>query len=1119
MAPMFDSWVVAGLTLAYLALLFQVARTAEHSSGPPDGQAPVWPYALGLSVYCTSWSLYGTTGQVASTGWIFPPTYIGTIALFAFAAPVVRRLIAAHAAHNTTSLADFIASRYGKSRALAVLSTVVAAVCAAPYIALQFKAAADSLDMLAGGAAFPVDTAFVVAAIMGVFALSFGLGRLSDSGRSKGLVAAIAVDGVLKLAAIVCVGVYGTFVLFDGPGDLITRAAEAGLLQPRDPGPAAGQSFIASIALGALAILCLPQLFFMLTAEEELDKARRKRAFELFIVYLVGMGLFTWPVTAASALSGVHAGAGGYQALLLPLETGAPGVALMVYLGGVAAATSIVIATTVAVGVMVGNEIVAPVVMRASANAHPDLSTAVRASRRFAIAGLLAFAYLYYRANAESAASLASIGLTSMVLAAQFAPALIGGLYWRRGSLAGVATGLAAGSAVWIGGFFTGAYDAVSAAGFDPHAVVLTASLAVNMAGFIGVSLLAPPSVAERAQAASFVDADASLLHRLGGDVAVGDLQGLAARVVGAPAAEEAFRRYWTSRGEDAPPEAETPADARSLVFAERLIAGVVGAASARILMRTVADRNVAARDVAMLAEEASQVFRFNRDLLQSSVDNLSTAIAVVDKNLRMVAWNRAYEDLFQYPSGLLYAGRHVRDLIRYNAERGECGEGETDDLVEKRLRHLRARTSYSFQRHRRDGVVLEIRGNPMPGGGFVTSYTDVTAFVEAERAQRELAETLERRVADRTHEVERARRAAEEANASKTRLFAAVSHDILQPLNAARLLTSNIEDRMRTSDDSGLVDQLHAALDSVQELFSEVLDLARLETSPETVERAATPLQDLFDELSEVNRPIAAGKGLRLRFAPTSLIVDTDRRLMRRVLQNLISNALRYTDAGKVLVGARREGETVRILVADTGCGVAEADRSLIFEEFRRSSASRSNSGLGLGLSIVRRIAALLEHPVEFTSEVGRGSVFSIAARRVRMRPLASNDVGDGPFDGLRVLCVEDDDQTRAAMTSLLETWGCRVTASPDGQACDDEYDAVILDYHLEPDRTGLELVDTLPKAMAGARAAVVFTSDRSAEVRAAVAARGLGFIEKPVRRAQLRAVLQSAYGRSAAE
>ncbi len=1118
MSPMFDSWVVAGLTLAYLALLFQVARTAENSSGSPDGRAPVWPYALGLSVYCTSWSLYGTTGQVAATGWIFPPTYIGTIALFAFAAPVVRKLIAAHAAHNTTSLADFIASRYGKSRALAVLSTILAAVCAAPYIALQFKAVADSLDMLAGGSAFPIDTAFVVAAIMGVFALSFGLGRLSDSGRSKGLIAAIAVDGVLKLVAIVCVGVYGTFVLFDGPGDLITRAAEAGLLEPRDLGPAASQSFIASIALGALAILCLPQLFFMLTAEDELDKARRKRAFELYIVYLIGMGLFTWPVTAASALSGVNAGTAGYQTLLLPLETGAPAVALIVYLGGVAAATSIVIATTVAVGVMVGNEIVAPLIMRASRNAHPDLSAAVRASRRFAIAGLLALAYIYYRVSAETASSLASIGLTSMALAAQFAPALIGGLYWRRGSVGGVGTGLAAGAALWAIGFFTPVAGMIDAAGFDPHAAVLVASLSVNVLAFIGVSLLASPSMDERAQAASFVDADASLLHRLGGEVAVGDLQNLAARVVGAPAAEEAFARFRSSRGEEEP-KPETPADARSLVFAERLIAGVVGAASARILMRTVADRDVAARDVAALAEEASQVFRFNRDLLQSSVDNLSTAIAVVDKHLRMVAWNRAYEELFQYPSGLLYAGRHVRDLIRYNAERGECGEGEPDDLVEKRLKHLRARTSYSFQRHRRDGVVLEIRGNPMPGGGFVTSYTDVTAFVDAERAQRELAETLERRVADRTREVESARRAAEEANASKTRLFAAVSHDILQPLNAARLLTSNIEDRMRMSGDSGLVDQLHAALDSVQELFSEVLDLARLETSPETVERAATPLQDLFDELGEVNRPVAAGKGLRLRFVPTSLIIDTDRRLVRRVLQNLVSNALRYTASGKVLVGARREGDAVRILVCDTGCGVADEDREVIFEEFRRSSASRSNAGLGLGLSIVRRISALLDHPVAFTSEIGRGSVFSIAAKRVRTSPAASNDIGDGPFDGLRVLCVEDDDQTRAAMRALLETWGCEVTTSVDGVGCDGAYDAILLDYHLGPDRTGVDAADALPKAFASSRVAVVFTSDRSAEVRAAVAARGMGFIEKPVRRAQLRAVLQSAYGRSAAE
>lgn len=1118
MNPMFDSWVVAGLTLAYLALLFQVARTAENSSAPPNRPAPVWPYALGLSVYCTSWSLYGTTDQVASNGWVFPPTYIGTIALFVLAAPVVRKLIAANAAHNTTSLADFIASRYGKSRGLAVLSTLVAAVCAAPYIALQFKAAADSLDILAGGSAFPIDTAFVVAVLMGFFALSFGLGRLSDSGRSKGLIAAIAVDGLVKLAALLCVGVYATFFLFEGPGDLVTRAAEAGFLAPREGASIAGHSFIASVALGGLAILCLPQLFFMLTADEDIEEPRRRRAFELFIVYLVGMGLFTWPVTAASALAAADTGA-GYQTLRLPLETGAPAVALVVYLGGVAAATSIVIATTVAVGVMVGNEIVAPVLLRRSADNQPDLSAAVRASRRFAIAGLLALAYIYYRVSAETASSLASIGLTSMVLAAQFAPALIGALYWRRGSVAGVAAGLAVGSLIWAVGFFTPAAAAVESAGFDAHAVVLAASLAANIGVFLAASLLAPPSVPEQAQAASFVDADASLLHRLGGEVAIGDLQSLAARVVGAGAAEDAFARFRASRGEGEPPDADAPADARALVFAERLIAGVVGAASARILMRTVTDRDVAARDVAKLAEEASRVFRFNRDLLQSSVDNLSTAIAVVDKDLRMVAWNRAYEDFFQYPSGLLYAGRHVRDLIRFNAERGECGEGETDDLVERRLRHLRARTSYSFQRFRRDGTVLDIRGNPMPGGGFVTSYTDVTAFVEAERAQRELAATLERRVEDRTRDVETARRAAEAANASKTRLFAAVSHDILQPLNAARLLASTLEDRVRENDQRAIVDQLQTALDSVQELFSEVLDLARLETAPEAVDRSAVALQALFDELEEVNRPIAARKGLTLQFVRTGLVVDTDRRLMRRVLQNLVSNALSYTDEGGVVVGVRRTGSKARVLVADTGRGVPQKDRSAIFREFSRSSSSAGAAGLGLGLAIVSRIADLLGHDLALASETGRGSVFSVAAPRAPGGPEAPSEAEAAPFRGLRVLCVEDDDQTRAALAELLEHWGCEVTATPDGANCAGAYDAAFLDYHLGRDKTGVDLIDRAPHLLSGCCVAMVMSSDRSARVREASAARGLGFIQKPVRRAQLRAALQAAYGRRAAE
>jgi len=1120
-AAMFDARLIAALTLAYLGGLFLVARAAERSAATRTGPAPVWPYALGLSVYCTSWSIFGTTGQIATTGWIFPPTYIGTLVLFAVGVPFLRKLTAASAARNITSIADFLASRYGKSRALAVMTTCAATIAAAPYIALQFKAVADSLDILAGGEAFPIDSALVVALVMGAFALMFGVGRLSDSGRNQGLIAAVAADGAVKLAAMAAVGVYAVFALHDGPGAFLTDAARAGLLERTAP-EGAGQAFAASVVLGALAMVCLPQLFFVVTAAGDLGRSRLRRAGVLFSAYLAVMGLATWPIWAASELAGVGAPA-GYHALLLPLETGAPGIALAVFVGGVAAATSIVIAATVAVGVMVGNEIVAPFFVRGGTAAGDadaaDLAASVRASRRLAIGGLVALAYAYYRL-ADETASLASIGLTSMILAAQFAPGLLGAVYWRRGTALGVGAGLAAGAGAWALVLFAPAGEAAaSGLGVDRHALALALSLALNAAAFAAASLARPEADAAT-QTDGFIEGP-DLLPETDGAASIEDLVTLAARLIGREAAEEAFAAKF---GDDV--ERAQPADGRAVVFAERLIAGVVGAASARILLRALLERNVAARDVATFAEEASRAYRFNRELLQASMDNVSIGIAVVDPDLRMVAWNKAYEDLFPYPDGLLVQGRHVRELLKHNARRGFCGPGDPDELVERRLRHIRARTSYSFERSRDDGRVVQVRGNPVPGGGFVTSYAEITELANAVAAERELSETLERRVLERTEELEAANAAlraakkdAEDATASKTRMFAAVGHDVLQPLNAARLLASALGDAPLDGAGRETLFQLNAALTAVQDLLGEVLELTRLDAVAETPRIEPTPLGPLLAEVAAAAAPMAERKGLRLRLVDTRLVVRTDPRLLRRVLGNLASNAVRYTQTGGVVIGARRIGDRVRIDVADTGPGVAEADRERIFREFQRLPGDRGGAdrGLGLGLAIVERISRLLGHEIRLRSEPGRGSVFSVAADRDRLAGTAAAAPAPGAFAGLRVLCVDDDPAIRAAMRTVLEGWGCDVTTTADGDGlARRSYDVVFIDHRLADGDTGAAVADRIVERCS---VGCIISADRTLEPRAAAAERGYGFVAKPVRDAQLRAVLQSAVARSAAE
>ena len=796
---MTNSWLLLCISAVYLSLLFAIAHYGDRRArryGAPQRRPIV--YALALSVYCTSWSIYGTAGQVQTTGWLFPPTYVGTIILFLLFHGFLQRLLDRAKRHNITSIADFIASRYGKSQGIAILVTAMAVVCVVPYMALQLKAVSESFTILAGGAdgrAGLVDTGFLVALLMGFFAILFGSRPIAPNAPNHGLMLAIGVEAVFKLVALAAVGIYVVFGLFDGIGDLWRQAAAANALPA--PESSTRHAYTASMVLGAVVIFCLPRQFHVFAVENvnarDLNEARR-----LFILYLAIMGAVIWPITVGANLLAPQVAETGYHALVLPLSLGDDALAVIVFLGGLSAATSMVIVSSIALGVMLGNEVATPMFLRRKALAdgrRVDLSKDLRIIRRLSISTVLALAYLFYRLLGDSE-QLATIGLLSMTLAAQFAPAVIGGLYWRAGHARGAVAGLLAGFALWGYTLLTPLLARIGwvdptlieqgllgiswlrpTALFGMNELDMTAhglfwSIAVNVSAYIFVSSESPHSIVQRIQADTFAKRRARELSYADMEaIRHGELRDLVARFIGMEAAQNAFQGYY--RTLDATPSDQAVADADALGFSERLLAGAIGSASARIVLdMTVRKSGMKMGDVVSFADEASKVFRFNRELLQASMDNVNVGISVVDQSLRLVAWNSAYERIFTYPDGFLYEGRHVHELIAYNAELGECGPGDPETHVRKRLRHLEAGTPYTFQRHRRDGTVLEISGNPIPGGGFVTSYTDITQFKAAESALTEMNENLELRVANRTEALTAAMEQADRANQSKTRFF-----------------------------------------------------------------------------------------------------------------------------------------------------------------------------------------------------------------------------------------------------------------------------------------------------------------------------------------------------------
>ncbi|RBG95977.1 hybrid sensor histidine kinase/response regulator, partial [Xanthomonas oryzae pv. oryzae] len=561
-------------------------------------------------------------------------------------------------------------------------------------------------------------------------------------------------------------------------------------------------------------------------------------------------------------------------------------------------------------------------------------------------------------------------------------------------------------------------------------------------------------------------------------------------------------------------------ADRAWVQFTERLLAASIGAASARLVLTSLLrGSGMELGEVVAVLDEAGQELRFNREILSTTLENISAAVSVVDPDMRLTAWNRRYQQLFGYPDGMLYVGRPVADLIRYNAERGELGEGDIEDQIDRRIRHMRVGSPHVFERTRSDGKVIEMRGQALPGGGYVTSYNDITDYKRAERALLDANENLEQRVADRSRE-------AELAQQSKTRFLAAISHDVLQPLNAARLFASALrESHQNNEEQRHLAERVDASLRAAEELLDGLLDVSRLDAGGLRPTVEGFDASALMHELAAQYAPVAASRGLRLQVHSRPIWVRSDRRLLRRVMQNFLANALRYTRQGRIVLGMRGRGQQVELQVWDTGPGIPEHHMRQIFEEFRRYQQpfDWGEQGLGLGLSICQRISRLLDHDLSARSQVGRGSMFSILLPRVAPVPVTlllpatvarASPSGDS-LAGLRVLCVDNDREILDGMRALLGRWQVEViTASTVDQALErarEQPDLMLVDYHLHDRMDGLDTLDAVQAAAPAPIAGALLTADGRDELKQLARERGYRLLTKPVKPASLRAFLSA--------
>jgi Na+/proline symporter/signal transduction histidine kinase/CheY-like chemotaxis protein len=1202
---MFQGWAIVALAIGYVGALFAVAWFGDRMSAgtnstnggstnaanpaalPSTGRARPLLYALSLGVFCTSWTFFGSVGLAATTGFDFIPVYIGAILMFALGWRVVRRIVRLSKRQNLTSIADFIAARYGKSQAVSAIVTIVAVVGTLPYIALQLKAVVTSTEVLLGETVFvPIklpevgilETSFVVAALLALFAVLFGTRHIDTTEHQSGLMLAVAAESALKLAAFLVVGLYVVYAVFGGFDGFASRTWATPEIKAVFGRAINLGHWITVSFLSLVAVIMLPRQFHVAVVENR-NESEIKRAAWMFPLYLVAINVFVIPI----AIAGLITLPKGFIepdmfVLAAPMGKTADVVTAIAYLGGLSAATAMVIVESVALSIMISNGLVVPLLLRRRLQDYAqaeDLAGMLLNIRRIAICAIVFAGYLFYRYLGQ-VQGLAAIGLVSFAAIAQLAPAFFGGLFWSRGTARGAIAGIVSGFLVctytlMLPWFVKAGFLAPELLTNGPFGVlwlrpqglfqldmaplthgVLT-SMTVNVLAFVGVSLTRQPDAAEQAQAQLFVrqnlDPDAAAAtvpvpvpagaRQFSSTITIGDLQATATRYLGADRAQRAFADFGSYVGRPLMPHME--ADRDTIQFTERLLTSAIGAASARLVMALLLSRaDAVSQEALQLLDVASEAMHYNHDLLQSALDQVRHGLGVFDPDMRLICWNRQFRELLELPVGLCHAGAPMAEILRFAAMRGDFGPGPIEHLIADRMYRLTAARETLHERVVTGvGRILEIRTATMPQGGIVATYSDITERVRANNELASANETLEHRVNERTSELMIARTKADEANQDKTRFLAAASHDLLQPLNAARLYASSLIERKLDPKTAEIATNIDASLNSVEEIMSALIDLSRMDAGRLEAEYSAVPLDVMFATLLREYEPLAAKKGLELRVLPTAAWVETDRRLLRRVLQNLVSNAIKYTATGAVLLGATQRGDNVIVHVSDTGPGIDEANHGLIFKEFQRLEEHKAMAaGLGLGLSIVQRIGRVLGAEIGLTSELGRGSTFWIALPEcavpaIRMSEVVSNPSAQGPIAGCVALCIDNEPVVLAGMRTLLEGWGVivltaasaaqavevvRQSAKPSGGKPGIRPSIVLADYHLDHG-IGLDAIAAVRTELRSDIPAIIITADHSPEVQRDLKERNLGLLRKPLKAAALRAILTQYVRRQAAE
>lgn len=1085
---MFANWLLVSVSIGYIGLLFLIAHLGGKYRNKLAIKQQTIIYALSLGVYCTSWGFLGTTGQAANYSFTFISVYLAPIVLFVVAWPFIQRIIKTSLQLRITSIADLLSARFGKSQVLAITVTLVALIGTMPYIALQLKAIVNSYQILQQTPDLPVwQLGLIVSIILAVFTIIFGIRTIDITERHPGVMIAIAFESLVKLIAFLVVGLFVCFVIYESPMEIWALSKDQfDMTEQFEFSSLFGLFGMLIIAMSAF--LCLPRQFQVMFVEIK-DKKSSTMARWVLPVYLFIFGFFACFLGLAGNLNYGNSLSADAYVLFLPAYNGQVWLSLFAFLGAVSAASSMVIVSTIALSTMLSNEIIFPLMFNFSRQQKQDFSQFQLQLLfiRKAIVTLVIF-LSYGLLLLSPPDTLSSLGEVAFGALAQIGPALFVAFYWRKATLAGVLAGISSGFIIWS------VFNLLPQLGLYAHpfehtdlpktTVITLIGLLANIIVLWLVSLITRQSIREQMQSEFFYQDRKKIQWSLPNQAKVNvvELEYLVARFIGKEKASRCFEQFHAMNQS----KSNKKFNEAILLHAENTLARVLGSASAKLVTSlAISSQGMAFDQVAKLVEDNStQQLEFSRTVLQSAIENVSEGISVIDSELKLVAWNKQYLDIFNYPERLIYIGSPISNLIHFNLSQQGYFAKDIDSRVKKRLQYIAEGSRHNTEYKLKNGKNIRIEGSPIPGGGFVMIFSDISQYRHTEEVLKEENTDLESRVKYRTAELEQAnkelalanlelieaQKKAEQAHIKKSQYLKACSHDLLQPLSAARLFSSAISLSPRVShDERQQIKQIDNSLEIANSLLLDLNEIARIESGNITPTIEPIEIKKLFSRLTNEFNALTDEYHVDFHCKMSKLYVASDITLLTRILQNFISNAFRYAhksnnndnNPSKVLLGCRRQGNELSIQVFDNGPGIPIDKQQQVFEQFMQLNNTNAigHKGLGLGLNIAQSLATLLGHAINLKSQPGHGCLFSVKVPLAN-KPLASKKTlpaASMNLQGVGVLCIDNEPAILEGMSTLLTAWQCLVFTATNAEQArkiyakhEDEIDILLVDYQL---------------------------------------------------------------------